>query len=54
MGLASNSVDLNAVGLDQLDDALGAEGFGALLDVVVVVDELGFGGVLFGEAEGHW
>ena len=54
MGLASNSIDLNAVGLDQLDDALGTEGFGALLNVVVVVDELGLGRVLFGEAEGHW
>jgi len=53
MGLATHSVNLHAVGLDELDDALGTEGFGALLDVVVIVDELGLGGVLVGETEGH-
>lgn len=51
--LGADAVDGLAVGLDELDDAAGAGGFGALLDVVVVVEELGVRGVLFGEAEGH-
>lgn len=41
MGLHANTIDLCAVLLDELDDALGAGGFGSCgFDVVVVVEEL--------------
>lgn len=53
VALVADAVDADAVGLDELDDALGAGGFGAVeVDVVVVVEELRFGGVLAREAEG--
>lgn len=41
MSLETNTVDLGAVGLDQLDDSLSTGGLGAgVFDVVVVVVEL--------------
>jgi hypothetical protein len=55
VGLQTHAVDMCAVALDELDDALGAEGLVAVvLEVVVVVEELGLGAVLFGEFEGDW
>lgn len=53
MGLQTDAVDLDAVGLDELQDALGTERFGAcIFEVVVVVVELGLVVVLVREAEG--
>jgi hypothetical protein len=53
--LQTHAVDVCAVALDELDDTLGAEGLVAVvLEVVVVVEELGLGAVLFGEFEGDW
>ncbi|KAI3475175.1 hypothetical protein L1887_63490 [Cichorium endivia] len=53
VGLEADAIDLDAVALDELDDALGAEGLIAVvLEVVVVVEELGLGRGLLGEAEG--
>jgi hypothetical protein len=53
--LQAHAVDVHAVALDELDDALGSEGLVAVvLEVVVVVVELGLGAVLFGEFEGKW
>jgi hypothetical protein len=55
VGLQAHAVDVYAVALDELDDALGSEGLVAVvLEVVVVVVELGLGAVLFGEFEGKW
>ena len=55
VGLQTHAVDVCAVALDELDDALGAEGLVAVvLEVVVVVEELGLGAVLFGKFEGDW
>jgi hypothetical protein len=52
MGLVADAVDLEAVRLDELDDADGASRLVAVvLEVVVVVEELA-AGVLGGEAEG--
>lgn len=53
MGLQTHPVDLDAIGLDELEDALGAQGFGAaVFEVVVVVEEQGFVVVLCGQLEG--
>jgi len=50
--LAADTVDLNTVRLDELDNTLGTSCLGTLFDVVVVVEELGLGAVLLGESEG--
>ena len=55
VSLQTHAVDVCAVALDELDDALGAEGLVAVvLEVVVVVEELGLGAVFFGKFEGDW
>lgn len=55
MGLHADAVNFDAVGLNEFDDALGAGGFGAeVLDVVVVVVELGGGVGGRGGFEGDW
>ena len=54
MGLVANTVDADAVGLDELDDTLGALGLlRVVLEVVVVVEELSLATVLVGEAESN-
>ena len=54
MSLVANTVDANAVGLDELDDALGTLGLlRVVLKVVVVVEKLGLAAVLVGEAESN-
>lgn len=55
MALQTDTVDARAVGLHQLDDAGGTLGLvGAVLEVVVVVEEAGvrIGGL--GVLEGYW
>jgi hypothetical protein len=55
VGLQTHAVDVRAVALDQLDDALGAERLVAVvLEVVVVVEELGLGAIFLGKFEGDW
>ena len=52
MGLVANTVDADAVGLDELDDTLSTLGLlRVVLKVVVVVEELSLATVLVGEAE---
>lgn len=54
MALQPDAVDASAVGLDQLDDAGGALGLvGAVLEVVVVVEEAGVGVGGLGVLEGY-
>jgi hypothetical protein len=54
MSLVANTVDLDAVRLDELDDALGTLGLlRVVLKVVVVVEEIGVAVVLVGEAESN-
>ena len=43
MGPEADAVDLDAVALDELDDALGAISLGAVVLEVVVVEKLGLG-----------
>lgn len=55
VSLQTHAVDVCAVALDELDNALSAESLVAVvLEVVVVVEELGLGAVLFGKFEGDW
>ena len=52
MGLVANTVDADAVGLDELNDALSTLGLlRVVLEVVVIVEELSLTAVLVGEAE---
>lgn len=53
MCLTADTINLDTIRLDELDNALSSEGLGTLLNVVVVVEELGLGAVLLGETEGH-
>jgi hypothetical protein len=54
MGLVANTVDADAVGLDELDDASSTLGLlRVVLKVVVIVEELSLAAVLVGEAESN-
>jgi hypothetical protein len=54
MGLVANTVDADAVGLDELDDASSTLGLlRVVLKVVVVVEELSLATVLVGKAESN-
>lgn len=54
MGLVANTVDADTVGLDKLNDARSTLGLlRVVLEVVVVVEELGLATVLVGEAESN-
>jgi hypothetical protein len=51
--LKTNAINVNTVALDELDNALGTKSLVAIvLEVVVVVEEVGLGAGLLGELEG--
>jgi hypothetical protein len=51
--LKTNAINVNTVALDELDNALGTKSLVAIvLEVVVVVEEVGLGASLLGELEG--
>jgi len=53
VALVADTIDVDAIGLDELDDADGASSLIAVvLDIVVIVEKKSLGGVLLGETEG--